>query len=58
MGARGRTAEFPIRIPLHLSEAQRYRLEIIAFEQGESLAGAMRKLIDNYRKENANGGSR
>lgn len=50
MGARGRVAEFPIRLPLHVSEAQRYRLEMIALEQGESLAGAVRYLIDNYKK--------
>lgn len=50
MGARGPVTEYPVKMPLSLSEAQRYRLEVIAIERGDSLAGAVRYLIDNYGK--------
>ncbi|GIJ75998.1 hypothetical protein Xph01_04300 [Micromonospora phaseoli] len=51
MGARGRAVEFPIRLPLHMSEAQQYRLQAIALDRELSLAGAMRYLIDNYGRD-------
>ncbi|GAA3937215.1 hypothetical protein Aau02nite_78990 [Amorphoplanes auranticolor] len=51
MGARGRLTEFPERVPVGLSEAQKYRLEAIAEARGITLAGVVRYLIDKEWSE-------
>jgi hypothetical protein len=45
----------PERIPVMVSEAQKYRLESIAARHGRSLAGVVRDLIDE-KWEEENGG--
>lgn len=51
MGARGRLAEFPGALPLRLSPAHRYRLDVIAARSRLTLAAAVRQLIDEKWKE-------
>ncbi|GAA1635174.1 hypothetical protein GCM10009828_073820 [Actinoplanes couchii] len=46
MGTRGRMTAFPASLDIALSEADRYRLGVLADRRGDSLAAVVRDLID------------